>query len=202
MLGQHSRMNKIPSDLWSVPFIFYSCRMRPCCSRTGTTLMDSDVGEIGISRWQGNTRVRGQCQNLKGTVCQGPAAPASCLLQSGRPLHCQLSHVAERVSSPAPLRVLTLSPCSSSRLLLPGFLLWGRESLSLSLLVDSGCNESSLDAGVAQQAKIPLVRLPEPWVISDLDGRTLAEVTHHTTTVRFLFCRVIVLRFWVALGPA
>lgn len=73
------------------------------------------------------------------------------------------------------------SPCSplpSWHLLLPGSLLWGQESLLLLLLVDLGANESFLDAGMAQQAKIPLVKLPEPKIISNLDGQTLVEVTH------------------------
>lgn len=48
----------------------------------------------------------------------------------------------------------------------------------LLLLVDLGANESFLDAGMAQQAKIPLVKLPEPKIISNLDGQTLVEVTH------------------------
>lgn len=110
-------------------------------------------------------RVRGQCQNLKWTVCQGPAAPASCLLRSGRPLHCQLSHVAKRVSSPAPLRVLALSllvfasPPSGFPVVGAGI------PLAVAPSGLRGGNESSLDAGEAQQAKIPLVQLPEPKVI-------------------------------------
>lgn len=70
---------------------------------------------------------------------------------------------------------------SSLRVLLPGSLLWGQETFLLSLLVDLGNDEVFLDASVMQQAKVPLVRLPEPKTILDLDGEHLrrSPTTQH-----------------------
>lgn len=59
------------------------------------------------------------------------------------------------------------------------------ENLPLSFLKDSGA-DSFMDESLARQMGFPLVRLTEPKVVLDLDGRTLAEVTHLTNSLTLL----------------
>lgn len=65
---------------------------------------------------------------------------------------------------------------SSSRVILQGTLLWVHETLLLTLLVESGANNSLIKENLARQAGLPLTELSEPKVV--LDGHTLAKVTH------------------------
>lgn len=59
---------------------------------------------------------------------------------------------------------------SSSRVVLLGSIEWGGEALPLAFLVDFGADNSFLDAKLAQQAGLPLERLPKPKTVLDLDG--------------------------------
>lgn len=94
-------------------------------------------------------------------------------LWADRPPHLLLSHLpvaAKRVSLPVPAGVLAsvVSPCPSpsSRLMVPGTLLWAHNSLPLSLLVDSGADDNFTDECLARQAHIPIESLPSPFWIS------------------------------------
>lgn len=65
-------------------------------------------------------------------------------------------------------------------------MLWARESLALSLLVDSGADGSFIDKNLARQAGLPLVEFSEPKAVLDLDGRTLAKLMHRTASLTLL----------------
>lgn len=73
-----------------------------------------------------------------------------------------------------------------SRLILPGTLFGGESSLPVDLLIDSGADDSFIDETLARQAGLPLVRLAEPRVVQDLDGRTLARASFRTDTLSLL----------------
>lgn len=64
----------------------------------------------------------------------------------------------------------TASACTlSSRFVLPGRLLWERDSLQVLFLMDS------TDEGLARQPKLPLGKLVEPRVVQDWDGHMIAR---------------------------
>ena len=118
-------------------------------------------------------------------------------LASGSCLYCgQTGHFIascsirpRRPSSSAGVGVLVslASTCpKSSRLILQGVFLWGDSSLPVPLMVDSGADDSFIDEALAKQAGLPVVQLPEPRTIQDLDGRTLARCTHRTTLLTLL----------------
>lgn len=76
------------------------------------------------------------------------------VLWPGGSFHCQMSLVAQRLSSSAHAGVLasTISSCpSSSWVILPGTLLWAHGSLPLTLLVDSGADDSFFNENVASR---------------------------------------------------
>lgn len=76
------------------------------------------------------------------------------------------------------------SSCSSpARLTLSGMLFWGQESVSVSLLVDSGADDNFISLDLARQAHLPVEPLPEPRMILGLDGEVLAKITHRTQTI-------------------
>lgn len=80
-----------------------------------------------------------------------------------------------------------LSSCASPlRVLFEGTVLWAYEKLPLKLLVDSGADDSFVDENLARQAGLPLVELPEPKEILDLNGHTLAKVKHRTDLLTVL----------------
>lgn len=80
-----------------------------------------------------------------------------------------------------------VSSCqSSSRVQLPGTLLWGNERLSLTFLIDSGADDSFIDERLARSAGLPLEALTEPKRVQALDGRVLARVTHRTAPLNLL----------------
>lgn len=56
----------------------------------------------------------------------------------------------------------------------------------MTLLVDSGADDSFLDQSLARQAGLPLVKFAEPKLVLDLDGRTFTRVTHQTDSVTLL----------------
>lgn len=62
-------------------------------------------------------------------------------------------------------------------------LLWAQKKLPLSLLVDSGADDSFIDKSLARQVGLPLEALSEPKTVLDLDGRTLAQITHRTVVL-------------------
>lgn len=65
----------------------------------------------------------------------------------------------------------------TSCLVLQGVLMWGSSSLPVPFLVDSGADDSFIDEQLAKQAGLPLVALPEPRTVFNLNGRPLAHAT-------------------------
>lgn len=82
------------------------------------------------------------------------------------------------------LASVTTACAPTSRLVLEGTLLWGKDSLRVPFMVDSGADNSFIDATLAKQARIPLAKLAEPRTVQDLNGCTLA--THKTASVTLL----------------
>lgn len=74
----------------------------------------------------------------------------------------------------------------SSCLMLPGMLLWLHVSISLSFLVDSDADDCFVNQDLVKQANIPFETLAEPKNILDLDGKTLAKVTHSTAPLTLI----------------
>lgn len=58
-----------------------------------------------------------------------------------------------------------------------GTLLWAQKTLPLTLLIDSGADDSFNDANLVQQVGLLLESLPQAKTVLDLDGRMLAKVT-------------------------
>lgn len=69
---------------------------------------------------------------------------------------------------------------SSPRLLLPAVLLFNNDSLPLSALIDSGCEQNLIDQSLVQQAQIETIRLSVPFSVSALSGKPLPNITHKT----------------------
>lgn len=65
-------------------------------------------------------------------------------------------------------------------------LFWKGQSILLSALIDSGADESFIDAALALQLDLPTVGLNQPLRASALDSRLLANVTHRTVPIRIL----------------
>ena len=62
-------------------------------------------------------------------------------------------------------------------------LLWGNQSKSLWVLIDSGADESFFDATLSSELNIPTQPLSIPMDVRALDGRSLSQVTHNTTPI-------------------
>ena len=79
---------------------------------------------------------------------------------------------------------ITPVECSSrQRTCVPVTLEWGNHSRSCSALVDSGAEESLLDAGMASRWGVPLLTLSRPLAVSTLSGKRIASVTQVTRPV-------------------
>jgi hypothetical protein len=62
-------------------------------------------------------------------------------------------------------------------------LLWANQSKLLSVLIDSGADESFLYATLASELNIPAQPLSIPVDIRALDRRSIGRVTHSTTPI-------------------
>lgn len=60
------------------------------------------------------------------------------------------------------------------------------EKLPLTLLVDFDTDDSFIVENLARQAGLPLVKLPQPKEIIDLDRCMLAKVMHRTDSLTIL----------------
>ena len=76
-------------------------------------------------------------------------------------------------------RSVALSPQKD----VPATLRWSNRSHSLLALIDSGADESCLDARLVQELGIETVVLPNAIVAWALDGRRVAKITHKTVPV-------------------
>jgi hypothetical protein len=64
-------------------------------------------------------------------------------------------------------------------------LLWGNQSKFLWILIDSGADESFLDAILASELNIPTQPLSIPVDVRELHGRSIGRVTHTWNPKRF-----------------
>jgi predicted aspartyl protease len=62
-------------------------------------------------------------------------------------------------------------------------LLWGNQSKSLRVLIDSGADESFMDANLASELDIPTQPLSIPMYVRTLDGCSIDWVTHNTNPI-------------------
>jgi hypothetical protein len=62
-------------------------------------------------------------------------------------------------------------------------LLWGDQSKSLQILIDSGADMSLMDATLASELGIPTQPLSIPMDVRALDERSIGLVTHKLTSV-------------------
>ena len=60
-------------------------------------------------------------------------------------------------------------------------LLWGDQSKSLQVLIDSGADVSLMDVTLASELGIPTQPLSIPMGVRVLDARSIGRVTHQTT---------------------
>jgi hypothetical protein len=72
-------------------------------------------------------------------------------------------------------------------------LLWGDQSKSLQVLINSGANVSLMDVALASDLGIPTQPLPIPMGVRALDGHSIGQVTHQTTPSTYE-CRGITAR--------
>lgn len=116
-----------------------------------------------------------------------------CCLYCGKPGHFFASctkHPSKLASSPVEGRIQSsqvssqLAPRPRTQVYVSLF--WKRQSIQLSALIDSGADESFIDAALASQLDLPTVGLDQPLRASALDGRLLANVTHRTVPVHIL----------------
>lgn len=115
--------------------------------------------------------------------------PSEChLLWPGGALPGFLSPDAKRADSPVNESALVsqTSPSSSARITVPSCLLWGRESLPLKVLIDSGADESFIHDELATQLNLPLEPLSTPRNVTALDGRLIAQVKFRTVPVTLI----------------
>ena len=73
-------------------------------------------------------------------------------------------------------------------------LLWGNKSKSLRVLMDSGADESFLDATLASGLNIPTQPLSIPMDVRALDRRSIGLVTHNTTPINLRLPSLAVVR--------
>ncbi|KAL7378084.1 hypothetical protein ABVT39_008267 [Epinephelus coioides] len=97
---------------------------------------------------------------------------------------------AKRVDSPVKESALVSqtspTPSSPARITVPSCLLWGRESLPLKVLIDSGADESFIQDELATQLNLPLEPLTTPRNVTALDGRLIAQVKLRTAPVTLI----------------
>jgi hypothetical protein len=58
--------------------------------------------------------------------------------------------------------------------------MWGDQSKSLQVLIDSGADESFMDATLVSELSIPTQLLSVPMDARALDGRSIGRVTYNT----------------------
>lgn len=109
------------------------------------------------------------------------------LLWSVRTFHWVLFHPSTKRRGSAVVREVLSSLATTSppqtRLQTDASIEWGKQALSLPLLIDSGADESFIDTGVCNQLGIDTEPLPVPLEIKALNGMLLARVEHQTVPV-------------------
>uniref|UniRef100_A0A674NN42 Gypsy retrotransposon integrase-like protein 1 n=1 Tax=Takifugu rubripes TaxID=31033 RepID=A0A674NN42_TAKRU len=77
-------------------------------------------------------------------------------------------------------RTVIPQPTEQHNRLFPATLSWDKESIPVSVLIDSGAEESLMDFSLARQAGVPLVPLDRSLSLQAIDGRSLGNITHRT----------------------
>ncbi|XP_056911237.1 uncharacterized protein LOC130538040 [Takifugu flavidus] len=77
-------------------------------------------------------------------------------------------------------RAVIPQPTEQHNRLFPATLSWDKESIPVSVLIDSGADESLMDFSLARQAGVPLVPLDRSLSPQAIDGRSLGNITHRT----------------------
>ena len=81
---------------------------------------------------------------------------------------------------------LPQSPLPRARTLFPATLIRDDQSVEVNALVDSGADDSFMDAGLVEQLGLSKEQLPEAIEATTLDGRLLARLTLRTEPVTML----------------
>ena len=91
-------------------------------------------------------------------------------------------------------QVATSTSVSQNRMQLGATLIWQDHSFPLSVLIDSGADDSFIDFTFVRHTNIPVIRLCEAQTVNAL-GRLLADVTHQTITLTLIisgnYCETI-----------
>ena len=88
-----------------------------------------------------------------------------------------------------------------SRPLLEAALLWQDQTLPLSILLDSGADESFIDRKLVCQLQIDTAPLDLPIETQALDGKRLTRVERHTIPVKLLVDRLKTHNPWLTHNP-
>ena len=80
----------------------------------------------------------------------------------------------------------TTKSSSPNRISVPSCLLWGRDSLPIQVLIDSGADDSFIDSDLAKQLDLPLEPLPVPKDVTALDGRLMTQVQFRTAPLTLI----------------
>ena len=95
------------------------------------------------------------------------------------------------------------SPPHSSPATFEVTLTWQNQSLTVDAIIDSGADESFMDARLAGSAAVPLITLESPLPVSALDGHNLGPLTHRSVplTMSISGNHVEQIRFYVLNSP-
>lgn len=63
------------------------------------------------------------------------------------------------------------------RLQLPADLCYGNEHISLSVMIDSGCEQTLIDSELVNQLGVETIPLPSPIHVSALNGKSLPQIS-------------------------
>uniref|UniRef100_A0A3B3WGT0 Ty3 transposon capsid-like protein domain-containing protein n=1 Tax=Poecilia mexicana TaxID=48701 RepID=A0A3B3WGT0_9TELE len=72
------------------------------------------------------------------------------------------------------------------RLTVPVTLFTNNDSLSVSVLIDSGCEQNLISSNIVHQLSVPTEPLPVPLRVAALDGTGLPQITHRTKPLHLL----------------
>uniref|UniRef100_A0A674M8X6 ribonuclease H n=1 Tax=Takifugu rubripes TaxID=31033 RepID=A0A674M8X6_TAKRU len=138
----------------------------------------SSLNELITLSLQMDERLR---ERRAGAKTPRPVVP---VLRKQRPLHPSLPRPTKRACSPVGgvlvSRAVIPQPTEQHNRLFPATLSWDKESIPVSVLIDSGADESLMDFSLARQAGIPLVPLDRSLSPQAIDGRSLGNITHRT----------------------
>ena len=95
-------------------------------------------------------------------------------------LNCPSKRPHPLVERGALVAVIPIESSNQSRTCLPVIINWTGGTKKTSTLLDSGAEESFMDAGTATRCGIPLVEVSHPLVANSLNGQRLGRITKAT----------------------